>query len=173
MEKFENKIMEKIENTIMEEREYNSVCWRCKTKISSYTDVRCPRCGWYFCPHCGACAPDCADYDDFGYNALGYNRRGYDRDGYNMRGFDKNGIHKNGTPYDDDGVDVKGRFEHQKENEYLNKRIDYKKLYGKGTITSCYYKDKYVRVRIEFDNGKTIEDVAIKPALEKEIVVFI
>lgn len=34
---------------------YHSVCWRCRSEISSDFCVRCPICGWYYCRNCGAC----------------------------------------------------------------------------------------------------------------------
>lgn len=35
---------------------YSSVCWQCKSDISSNFCKRCPICGWYFCRNCGACS---------------------------------------------------------------------------------------------------------------------
>ena len=34
---------------------YHSVCWQCRSEISSDFCVRCPICGWYYCRNCGAC----------------------------------------------------------------------------------------------------------------------
>ena len=31
-------------------------CFKCGTRFSINETEVCPKCGWYVCPHCGACA---------------------------------------------------------------------------------------------------------------------
>lgn len=150
---------------------YESKCWRCKTKITSYSDKKCNKCGWFCCPNCGACDPNCGRYNKDGYDKDGYNKYGYDKQGYDRKGFDKNKIHKNGTFYDDNDFDFEGAYKYQ--DRLLNRRIEYKKIYGKGTIKDCYFKEGYLRVIVAFDNGKIVTDISIIPAIRKGLVTLI
>lgn len=34
-------------------------CWRCKAALDTEDAERCDGCGWYRCPTCGACGPEC------------------------------------------------------------------------------------------------------------------
>jgi len=40
---------------------YNNHCWKCGSKIDSFYNERCSKCGWYICHKCGACQhyPNC------------------------------------------------------------------------------------------------------------------
>ena len=41
---------------------YQNQCWKCKSKIDSNQQLRCPICGWYICDKCGKCGCDYEGY---------------------------------------------------------------------------------------------------------------
>ena len=131
-------------------------CWGCRKHLNSKFQEVCPYCGWIICPDCDTCAPHC-------------NRKKIQK--LQKNGFDINGIHKNGTRYDDNGLDCNGK--HKDYELYINRQVVYPALYGKGTITDCYFKEGFLRVKISFDNKKSISGVAICSAIEKGIIKFI
>ena len=134
----------------------NTHCWGCRRHLSSNIQNTCPYCGWIICPDCDTCAPHC-------------NRKQIQK--LEKNGFDKNGVHKNGTIYDDNGVDCNGI--HKDYKLYVGKRVIYPSLYGKGIIKDCYFKDGFLRVEIMFDNKKSVRDLAIEVALQREIIKYI
>lgn len=131
-------------------------CWRCRRMLSSNYQKSCPICGWLICPDCLSCSPKCKHKQ--AQEAI-------------ENPFDANGLHKNGTRYDENGVDCNGK--HKDYELYVGKRVNYSAIYGKGTISDCYFNNGSLRVSILFDSKKTIRDLAIVSALEKEIVEYI
>ena len=135
--------------------ERNTHCWGCRRHLNSKDHEICPLCGWIICPDCGACKQHC-------------NHEKIRK--LEKRGFDINGLHKNGTQYDDNGADCTGR--HKDYDFYVGKRVVYPSLYGKGTIKDCYFKEGFLRVTVMFDNKKSICDLVIDTALQKEIIKY-
>ena len=88
--------------------EYINHCWKCGQIVSSKNTIRCRICGWYICPSCDSCNPNCTHFDSEGFDRNWYDKDGFHKNGYNKRGFNRQKIHINGSQYDNNGFNLYG-----------------------------------------------------------------
>ena len=51
-----NELKKEKERKLYNQSSYKNHCWNCRVPLSSNTNERCPKCGWYICKNCGACS---------------------------------------------------------------------------------------------------------------------
>lgn len=88
--------------------EYINHCWKCGQIVSSKNTIRCRICGWYICPSCDSCNPNCTHFDSEGFDRNWYDKDGYHKNGYNKRGFNRQKLHISGSLYDNNGFNFYG-----------------------------------------------------------------